>query len=68
MDAQFREIIAEAAKRHGSVNKLCKAAGVPQSSISTWLLGKQGLSWDSACKLGDYLGIVMFVDSEVVAE
>lgn len=55
---QFREIVQSAAHFHGSVNRLCKAADVPQASVSAWLAGKQAnLSWPVASRLCDYLGV-----------
>jgi hypothetical protein len=58
INQQFREIAEAAATDHGSVNRLCKAAGVPQASVSAWLAGTQaGLSWSVVSALCDYLGV-----------
>lgn len=60
IDTQFRNIIESAAESAGSVNRLCKAAGVPQASVSAWLAGSQAnLSWSVVARLCDHLGVTL---------
>lgn len=57
MDTKLKQIIATSAAKAGSLNRLCKLAGVPQSSVSDWMRGKTGISWRHVCTLLEYLGI-----------
>jgi hypothetical protein len=57
MDTKFKQIVASEAARLGSLNKLCKLANVPQSSVSDWMRGKSGISWAVASKLMEALKI-----------
>lgn len=57
IDKQLRRIVVREAKQAGSVNALCKAAQVPQASVSDWLAEKGGLSWSVVCRLCDHLGV-----------
>lgn len=57
MDEKFKDIIASEAARIGSLNRLCKLARVPQSSVSEWMKGRAGISWSVACRLMDALNL-----------
>jgi len=60
IDAQFRAIVQSAAESAGSVNRLCKAAAVPQASVSAWLAGSQAnLSWAVVSRLCNHLGVTL---------
>jgi hypothetical protein len=61
MDTQLKQIVAAEAARMGSLNKLCKLAKVPQSSVSEWMRGKSGLSWDVVCRLAECLKLELRV-------
>lgn len=56
IDADLRNALQVAADRHGSVNALAKAAGVPQTSLAAYLRGESGLSWAIVARLCDHLG------------
>jgi transcriptional regulator with XRE-family HTH domain len=68
MDKKFRQIIAAEAAKVGSLNRLCRLAGVPQSSVSEWLRGKSGLSWSVVCRLADYLCLDLAVSDRESAK
>lgn len=61
-DEVFRELVVSESEKLGSVNRLCKAAGVPQSSVSAWMTGVQeSLHLSVVKKLCDYCGATMTV-------
>lgn len=39
--------------------KVCKATGIPTSTIYTWKLGKTSLSMPKLVKIADYLGVTV---------
>ena len=60
IDTTFRRAITAAVAEAGSINRLCIAARVPTSSVSSWLAGRQAdLSWSVVHRLCDHLGLTL---------
>jgi plasmid maintenance system antidote protein VapI len=59
---RFSDQIRDAVDSSGmSRYAICKAIGLPESSMSRFMAGKSGLSWDSLDRLADLLGLTVAV-------